>query len=166
MLDIKIRRLQAEDSEDFRTIRLSALKKSPEMFGSLYSVEAMRPLPFFADRLANCAVFGAYSDGKIVGIMVFRQAEGIKDAHKASLTGVFVEPEFRGQGVAHALLKAVIDYGSNQVEQILLTVVADNDTAISLYKKYGFEPYGMEPRALKTAQGYLDEMLMVLIFRR
>ncbi|CAI1496619.1 GNAT family N-acetyltransferase [Serratia quinivorans] len=166
MLDIKIRRLQAENAEDFRAIRLAALKKSPEMFGSFYALEAEKPLQFFADRLTNCAVFGAYSNGRIVGVMVFKQAEGIKDAHKASLTGVFVEPEFRGQGIANALLKAVIDHGSNQVEQILLTVVADNDAAISLYKKYGFEPYGMEPRALKTEQGYLDEMLMVLFFRR
>jgi ribosomal protein S18 acetylase RimI-like enzyme len=166
MLDIKIRRLQAEDVEDFRVIRLAALKKSPEMFGSFYALEVEKPLQFFADRLTNCTVFGAYSNGRIVGVMVFKQAEGIKDAHKASLTGVFVEPEFRGQGIANALLKAVIDHGSNQVEQILLTVVANNDTAISLYKRFGFEPYGVEPRALKTEQGYLDEMLMVLIFRR
>jgi ribosomal protein S18 acetylase RimI-like enzyme len=166
MLDIKIRRLQAEDVEDFRVIRLAALKKSPEMFGSFYALEVEKPLQFFADRLTHCAIFGAYSGGSIVGVMVFKQAEGIKDAHKASLTGVFVEPEFRGQGIANALLKAVIDHGSNQVEQILLTVVADNDTAISLYKRFGFEPYGVEPRALKTEQGYLDEMLMVLIFRR
>ena len=107
MLDIKIRRLQAEDAEDFRTIRLAALKKSPEMFGSFYGLEAEKPLQFFADRLTNCAVFGAYLNGRIVGVMVFKQAEGIKDAHKASLTGVFVEPEFRGQGIANALLKAV-----------------------------------------------------------
>lgn len=166
MLDIKIRRLQAEDVEDFRVIRLAALKKNPEMFGSFYALEVEKPLQFFADRLTRCVVFGAYSDGRIVGVMVFKQAEGIKDAHKASLTGVFVEPEFRGQGIANALLKAVIDHGSNQVEQILLTVVADNNAAISLYKKFGFEPYGVEPRALKTEQGYLDEMLMVLIFRR
>lgn len=165
MLDIKIRRLQAEDAEDFQAIRLAALKKSPEMFGSFYALEAEKPLQFFADRLTTCAVFGAYLNGRIVGVMVFKQAEGIKDAHKASLTGVFVEPEFRGQGIANALLKAIIDHGSNQVEQILLTVVAGNDAAISLYKRFGFEPYGVEPRALKTEQGYLDEMLMVLIFR-
>jgi hypothetical protein len=57
MLDIKIRRLQAEDAEDFRAIRLAALKKSPEMFGSFYALEAEKPLQFFADRLTNCAVF-------------------------------------------------------------------------------------------------------------
>lgn len=164
MLDIKIRRLQADNAEDYRTIRLSALKKAPEMFGSVYSLEAQRPIQVFVDRLADCAAFGAYVNGRIVGLMVLKQANGIKDAHKATLSAVFVEPELRGQGVANALLKAVVDYGASHVEQIMLTVVKDNDAAIGLYKKYGFEPYGVEPRALKTEQGYLDEVLMALIF--
>lgn len=164
MLDIKIRRLKADNAEDYRTIRLSALKKAPEMFGSVYSLEAQRPIQVFADRLADCAAFGAYANGKIVGLMVLKQANGLKDAHKATLSAVFVEPELRGQGVANALLKAVVDYGASHVEQIMLTVVKGNDAAIGLYKKYGFEPYGVEPRALKTEQGYLDEVLMALIF--
>lgn len=160
--DIEIRRLQAGDVADFRAIRLSALKKAPEMFGSVYSVEVEKPIQAFADRLADCVAFGAYSGGRIVGLMVFRQEDGIKDAHKAALSGVFVEPEERGRGIADALLTAVIAYGCEHVEQIMLSVVDGPNAAINLYRKHGFEPYGVEPRAIKTELGYLDEVLMVL----
>lgn len=46
------------------------------------------------------------------------------------------------------------------VEQLTLTVVQGNDAALALYQKYELQPYGMEPRALKTAAGYADEVLM------
>lgn len=76
----------------------------------------------FAERLRDAVAFGAYIDGEIIGLSVFKQEDGPKDAHKAHLSGVFVEPEQRGRGVAGMLLRAVIDYGREHVEQIMLTV--------------------------------------------
>ncbi|WP_430443065.1 MAG: N-acetyltransferase family protein [Pseudomonas piscis] len=165
MHNIEIRRLQADDVEDFRTIRLSSLKKAPEMFGTVYCDEAKKPVRAFLGRLIDAVVFGAYVDDKIVGLMVLKQENGIKDAHKSYLSGVFVEPELRNLGIANALLDKVIEYAEEHVEQIMLTVVEGNNAAISLYKKYGFVPYGVEPRAMKTEQGYLNEVLMALVLR-
>ncbi|TEA79810.1 GNAT family N-acetyltransferase [Allopusillimonas ginsengisoli] len=165
MVDVQIRRLRVVDVEDFREIRLTALKKAPEMFGSTYEVEARRPLEAFADRVSNVVAFGAYVDGKIVGLSVFKQEDGPKDTHKAQITGVFVEPELRAQGVASGLLQAAIDYGRDHVEQIMLTVVEGNEAAIALYKKHGFKPYGVEPRATKIGSEYHNEVLMVLFLR-
>ena len=39
MLDVRIKILNIYNSNDFRTISLSALEKSPEMFGSTYIAE-------------------------------------------------------------------------------------------------------------------------------
>ena len=47
------------------------------------------------------------------------------------------------------------------VEQLTLSVVRDNEAAAGLYRALGFEAYGVEPRALKGAGGYADEVLMV-----
>ena len=165
MHDIKIKRLQATDVEDFRTIRLSSLEKSPEMFGTVYATEVRKPIQAFIDRLADVVAFGAYFDGSIVGLMVLRQEDGVKDAHKGYLSGVFVEPELRNRGIADALLSAVIRYSCDLVEQIMISVVEGNSAAIGLYTKYGFTPYGVEPRAMKTERGYFNEVLMVLIIR-
>jgi ribosomal protein S18 acetylase RimI-like enzyme len=47
------------------------------------------------------------------------------------------------------------------VQQLTLSVVQGNDAALALYKRCGFETYGVEPRALKSTTGYADEVLMV-----
>lgn len=39
MLNLKIRRLETQDAEDYRKIRLAALAQAPEMFGASYSAE-------------------------------------------------------------------------------------------------------------------------------
>lgn len=46
------------------------------------------------------------------------------------------------------------------MEQILLTVADDNKPAIHLYKKFGFETYGIEIQAMKDNGRYIDEILM------
>ena len=46
MLNVKIKILNVDESNDFRTIRLSALEKSPRMFGSTYVAEVAKP-PIF-----------------------------------------------------------------------------------------------------------------------
>ena len=40
----RIARLRPSDAEAFRTIRLAALKTTPEAFGSTYEIEAARPV--------------------------------------------------------------------------------------------------------------------------
>ena len=47
------------------------------------------------------------------------------------------------------------------MSQLTLAVAQDNLAAIALYRELGFEAYGTEPRALKSADGYADDVLMV-----
>ena len=161
-----IRLLQPADAEDYRTIRLAALQTAPDAFGSLHAVEATRPMSAFTERLQNTMVFAAYRDGRIVGMAGFARESGLKDRHKGFIWGMFVQPEVQGQGVGKALLQALLSAAAEVVEQVKLTVVADNAAAIALYRKLGFETYGLEQRALKTANRYFDEMLMVNIFHQ
>lgn len=163
MIEPKIRLLGVDDVHDFRNIRLSALKESPEMFGSIYDCEKKLSTQQFMKRLDSFTAFGAYIEEKIVGLCVFKQEDGVKDAHKAYLSSVFVEPEFRGLGVAEKLLQSVKNYAREHVEQIMLSVVDGNIAAIKLYEKQGFKIYGVEPRALKEGSEYRDEILMILI---
>lgn len=162
MLNIEIKILSINEVNGFRTIRLSALKNSPEMFGSTYAIEVEKPTVFFENCLSNSIVFGVYYENKIIGLATFTQENGIKFSHKADLSSVFIEPEFQRKGVAGQLLTAVIEYSKKHVEQILLTVATDNKAAIHLYEKLGFQTYGIEVKALKDKGKYIDEVLMKL----
>ncbi|MGN8115904.1 N-acetyltransferase family protein [Labrys sp. 22185] len=165
-MSVIIRRLGPADGDDYRTIRLAALATAPEAFGSTYAAEVVRPAAAFAERLSQSVVFGAYGDGQIVGMAGYWRQDGLKDRHKGQVWGVYVEPGWRGQGVAGALMAAVIEAARGEVEQLLLAVVQGNDNALALYRRLGFEVYGVEPRALKAGNTYLDEALMVLFLKR
>ncbi|NNP77339.1 GCN5 family acetyltransferase [Acinetobacter sp. Ac_3412] len=162
MLNIEIKILSVNELNDFRTIRLSALAKAPEMFGSTYRIEVVKPLSFFENCLSSSTVFGVYYNDKIIGLATLTREVATKLAHKAYLSSVFIEPEFQRQGVADRLLTTVIEHSKEYLEQILLIVADDNQPAIKLYQKFGFQTYGVESKALKNNAEYTDEILMKL----
>jgi ribosomal protein S18 acetylase RimI-like enzyme len=161
---IEITQLGPDLVEPYRRIRLAALAKAPDAFGSDHAVEAARSLDHFAERLRSAVMFGAWADGEIVGTMNYQRGARAKERHKAVVGGVFVEPAWRRHGIAARLLATLIEHARAEVEQLTLNVVGGNDKAIALYRRFGFEVYGVEPRARKTPDGYTDQILMVLLF--
>ncbi|WP_043971384.1 MULTISPECIES: GNAT family N-acetyltransferase [Acinetobacter] len=165
MFDVEIKILTVNELNDFRAIRLSALVNTPEMFGSTYAVEVLKPLTFFESCLSNSTIFGVYHHNSIIGLAALTRELGVKLCHKAYLSSVVIEPEFQRQGIASQLLDAVIEYSKDDVEQILLSVADDNQPAIDFYQKRGFQVYGVESKALKNKAEYTDELLMKLFLR-
>ena len=155
-----IRRLDPADAGDYRAIRLAALQGDAAAFGSTYAAEVGRSLSEFAQRLETPTVHGAYADGRIIGMAGFKPYEGARDRHKGFVWGTYVRPEERRRGAARALMEAVLEAASGAVEQLTLAVVSDNTAAVALYRGLGFQVYGTEPRALKSDEGYADEILM------
>jgi ribosomal protein S18 acetylase RimI-like enzyme len=162
--EIAIRRLQPDDAEAYRAIRLEALERSPEAFGSMFEVEAAHPLDFFAERLRSNAVFGAWVGGNLLGIAGFRREAGPKHRHKGALWGVYLTPAGRGTGMARALIEQLIEHAREHVELLQLVVVSTNAPARRLYANLGFAEYGLEKHALKHAGVYYDQLLMVKFF--
>jgi RimJ/RimL family protein N-acetyltransferase len=159
-LRIQIRRLMPSEGAAFREIRLEALRLNPEAFGSTFEAENVRPLEHFSERVATCPVFGAFRDAEIVGVAGFLGREGLKDAHKGYLWGMYVRGGSRNAGVGRRLAEAVIDYARQHVEVLQLDVVSENEAARRLYASLGFVEYGIERKALKQGGRYYDEVLM------
>jgi ribosomal protein S18 acetylase RimI-like enzyme len=157
-----IRRLQAEDAAAFRALRLEALEDSADAFGASWANEITRPLEFFAARLAEGIVCGAFADGELVGIAGLALApEREKTRHAATIWGVYVTERHRGKKVASGLMRELLADLPPWVEQAKLTVTAHNKAARALYAGLGFEEYGVEKNALKLDKRYYDEVLMV-----
>ena len=97
----------------------------------------------------------------LLGVAGFHAHAAIKLRHKAVLWGMYVRIEGRGTGLAARLVQRVIEHARSLVEEICLTVVASNIAGKRLYTA-GFEPYGIERRALKVDEEYFDEVLMAL----
>ncbi len=159
--DQQIRRLETADSALYRDIRLEALQRNPEAFGSTFERENAQPLSWFEASLGRTAIFGAFLDGALGGMAGYAAQEGSKQAHKARLWGMYVRAEARNAGLGKRLVAAVLDHARGRAELIQLTVVSENEAARRLYRAMGFVEYGYEKRALKQDGKYYDEVLMV-----
>lgn len=83
----------------------------------------------------------AYVDHVAVGFAIngFREMDGKKIAWNG---GTGIKPEFRGQGIGKVLIEACLDvYREQGVDLALLEAVAQNERAIALYKKMGYEVF-------------------------
>ena len=160
----RIDRLGVADAADYRALRLEGLRSSPASFSSSWEEESVRPLDDVAARLERNFIFGARAAGTDIlqGIAGFHVREQIKARHKGVLFGMYVRPDARGTGMGRSLVARVIECAATMVEEITLTVGADNASAIRLYERAGFERYALERRALKVDGRYHDEAMMAL----
>lgn len=74
-----------------------------------------------------------------------------------------VHPNWHSQGIGHKLLTSFIDWVRNnpRLEKIQLHVHADNEKALALYEKCGFEQEGVRQRAIRyNKNSFTDDILM------
>ena len=76
--------------------------------------------------------------------------------------GISILKDYWNLGIGTALLEACIECAEKAgYEQIELTVVADNHTAISMYQKAGFTEFGRNPKGFKSRlTGYQEIIFM------
>jgi RimJ/RimL family protein N-acetyltransferase len=158
---LQIRRLETPDAALYRDIRLEALQRNPEAFGSTFERENAQPLSWFEAALGRAAIFGGFVDGTLAGVAGFAAQEDSKQAHKARLWGMYVRAAARNTGLGKRLVAAVLDHARGRAEMVQLMVVSENEAARRLYRAMGFVEYGHEKRALKQDGRYYDEVLMV-----
>ena len=162
-MSFEVRRLTESDARAYRDIRLEALEEYPETFQATYESAVDLPLEAYAVRMQMYALFGGFAGDSLKGFLGFTPLRNPKIAHKGILWGMYIKPDTRGTGLAEAMIEAALAYARGHVEQVLISVIADNKRARRFYEKMGFEPYGVEPRALKIGGKYYDEEFRVKI---
>lgn len=101
------------------------------------------------------------TDGQVAGHLCIAVAQRPRRSHVADF-GICVGAQWQNRGVASALMRTMIDMCDNwlRVDRIELTVFVDNEPAIAVYKKHGFEIEGTGKRyALRNGE-YVDAYYM------
>jgi GNAT superfamily N-acetyltransferase len=150
-----IERLGPEDWERLEAIRLASLRDAPQAFGSTLEETEARPADSWRQQLVDLATFLAVIDGQDVGIVRGTHYDGKPGA--AILLSMWVAPSARGAGVGEALVETLVDWARQEgYARLLLDVADDNQPAIGLYARMGFEPTG-ETGALPPPRDHIKE---------
>ncbi len=164
-----IRRLIPSDAAAFQALRLAGLRDCPTAFSSSYEEEHDTSLAtivgyFAVDSGRN--FFGAFEGDQLVGMIGVGRESMRKLMHKGFIRGMYLQPAHRGQGGGRMLLDTALAFARAMphLRQVNLTVTADNDAAIGLYRAAGFESYGRERAALLVDGVMHDNMHMVRTF--
>ena len=112
------------------------------------------------ERSGNEVELVAILDGRIVGSAgVAAAGSRRKVAHRARFR-ISVLQEYWGMGIGRVLMESCIDCARRAgYTQLELDVVADNERAMSLYRRAGFEEYGRNPRGYRSASAGYQELL-------
>lgn len=109
----------------------------------------------------NLAQFYALLDGDVIGWCDILP-KGYEGMRHVGVLGMGLLPEYRGKGLGGQLLEKTIEHAHrvNGIEKVELEVYGSNSSAISFYKKYGFEVEGKRLKARKLDDIYDDMILM------
>lgn len=110
----------------------------------------------------NSIMIAAKDKDQIVGMVSLKGNSKKRLKHHANL-GITVLKDYWNLGIGTNLMAAAIGYAvETGLEIIDLEVVTDNDAAIALYEKFGFEVIGKYENFIKIDDYYLDVYLMNL----
>jgi GNAT superfamily N-acetyltransferase len=167
-VQLSIRQLGVGDASLLVALRREALEAEPLAFAASTDddiasmIESVRG---FLGTPDTQAVYGAFKQSDLVGMVGLVKSAQLKQRHKAMIWGMYVQPKSRGTGIGRALLNAAIGHARAwPVEQLHLCVTETAQTARHLYESAGFRMWGTEPRALHWKGRFVSEHHLVLAF--
>jgi len=92
---------------------------------------------------SHCTMILALVNDRIVGIGTIMSENKIKSRHIGGL-GIVIEKEHQGQGIGSEVMRRLIEFCRTNgiTTKIKLDTRTDNETAVALYRRLGFEIEG------------------------
>jgi RimJ/RimL family protein N-acetyltransferase len=152
-MKISYQKLVADDSKEYREIRLESLKTHPESFGSTYEEQSKLPKLMFEEALEQPFderfVIGAFDQKELIGICGFIPFVPDKDldlSHAGTIIQMYVRATYSGRKIGLNLVNATVReaFKIPDIEQIVLGVKEGNISAIRVYEQAGFKTYNLE----------------------
>ena len=159
-----IERMQPEDWERVRSIRLRSLLDAPDAFGTTFEQDEAQGPGVWQERLAssNAATFLATMGADDVGLVTGAEFWNREEA--CGLFGMRVAPDARRGGLALQRVDAVTQWARlANYPRLILEVGDDNFAAIRLYERCGFVPTG-RTSCLPPPRTHISEHERALVF--
>lgn len=135
-----LRRLLPSQWEDYKSIRLEALKTNPEMFGSNYAKEATYSQSDWVSFLENDsrAMFALYHATSLIGLSGVTLKKD--DATTAVLFASFIQLSHREKGLSKLFYQARIDWArQKKCRLIIVSHRIGNILSKAANQRFGFK---------------------------
>jgi GNAT superfamily N-acetyltransferase len=171
-MDLEVRRITPSEWRQCRDLRLEALQDSPLAFVEQYHELLDQPDEFWQARVernsagpTSSMFVAAVTGGQFVAQAGCFVDPDVTDHVSAHVGGVYVTPQARGEGVADALMAAVISWARHEAlaDRIRLFVTQTQGRAAAFYQRIGFVltgatmPYPPNPDYLEHEMEYHDK---------
>ena len=150
----------------YRDARLAALMDSPDAFGSTYERSKTFSDSEWQARLTDARpdsdlALGVFVAAKVVG-MSWTKVDS-DDEKIAHLFGMWVDPRFRGRGIARRLLDASAKWARGLgLDELGLDVTLGNTPAQKLYEAAGFSRVGVTEPLREGSELRVQSMILKL----
>jgi L-phenylalanine/L-methionine N-acetyltransferase len=121
--------------------------------------------PIFEKLIADGILYIFYDEENCLGMFKLIP-HTYRSAHIVYLGSFAVHPQYVGKGLGLTMLNEIIAYAkANDFKRIELSAGVQNEKAITLYKKAGFEEEGILRKYtyFKSEDRYIDELMMSYI---
>lgn len=168
MSDILYREIEVRDLNDYRALRLQGLIEHPDAFGEPAESFKRKTQEDLANKLLDLVsnsgfILGSFHEDRLVGTVAFRREVEVHSRHIGILWGMYVLPGYRNKKVGHRLVDLLLTKALSipDLEQIRLTVTANNNPAVSLYQQFNFKITDTNINVHRANSMFYDEYLMV-----
>lgn len=143
MENIEIIKLPIERWEEYKNLRLEALRAEPTVFSASFEEKEKIPDLEWQKDLGGIIYFAQVNE-KLVGMAGEYRETGKKSSHIAVIFGIYLNKDFRGKGIGRKLLQTLLNELENQedIVKLNLDVNTTQTSAVELYKSLGFEIVG------------------------
>jgi ribosomal protein S18 acetylase RimI-like enzyme len=156
---IEIKRLGSDKWEEYRTLRLEALKESSIAFGSSYMEALLLNDEHWKAGMKD--VLFALTDGLAVGMLMLAFNQRTKTRHLAEIFSFYVNKEYRGRGAGKKLMDAALaEARARVIVKVRLSVNPEQKIDMRLYRRHGFKIVARLKKELLINGRFHDEVIM------
>jgi L-phenylalanine/L-methionine N-acetyltransferase len=154
-MKIHIRHAEASDAEAIAKVYAAPRAQWGTLHLLFHSIDWRRKR--LTDLQAGAYLLVAEVEGEVVGSIGLNVNQAARRAHSASI-GMGVRDDWQGKGVG----TAVIDLADKwlNIKRLELEVYTDNEPALKLYKKFGFEIEGTLRQFAFRDGAFVDAYMM------
>lgn len=158
-----IRKVHLEDNKRLLELFLKLDKETKFMMyeeGERETTESETEKRILNILTSGSMIFLNEEKNKINGFLLVQRGIPNRIKHTADIV-IGVLKEASNQGIGKKLFEEAFEWAEiNQIRRFNLTVIIDNDVAITLYEKMGFELEGRRVESMLVDGQYVDEYYM------